>query len=526
MKTLIIPCAGKGKRMYKYFFPKPLLPLKQRPILFQIIDYWKPYINHIVIVLSDKNNNLIREYIKKYYLKKTRIDYCIQSKINGTYFAIKKAIDIAENQEIVLNWSDICLDRKKDIFSLIGKFDKNYVLTTDKIECRWKVANDKFYYDKEKRFTEKGIFGVFLISNKDNLFSSNINNETDREVEILEALDKKTFQHFKFEHFYDIGDDNKYSNEVRRVDDKSGVRAFGSCSKITINEGVVIKYTHNKKLKKCEQNWYKNVNFNFVPRVISYDPLILERLKAIPANDKILSNPNNEIEDIIIKQLFSIAKSIHTSKGIKTSDFASSYDQYYAKTISRLKRVDFLFTQFNKNNFTINGKVCRNPIEVLKENEEKITSFFPEEFRLIHGDLQLSNTLIDKKNNLYVIDPRGYFGNSELFGDPMYDFAKMFYGFCGMYGIFSTGKSKFIINKESSFDLEPLLTEEVYVRRRNKFLEEFNKVDYVKGGMEFIDLLHAIIWLSVTDYTANDVLSCLYAYLKGTELINEIYNFT
>ena len=42
--------------------------------------------------------------------------------------------------------------------------------------------------------------------------------------------------------------------------------------------------------------------------------------------------------------------------------------------------------------------------------------------------------------------------------------------------------------------------------------------------MEAVDLLHAIIWLSVTDYTANDVLSCMYAYLKGTVLINDFFN--
>jgi len=173
-------------------------------------------------------------------------------------------------------------------------------------------------------------------------------------------------------------------------------------------------------LKETEENWNKNANFSFVPKAISYNPLILEKLNAIPAHDKLILNPSEEMEDLIIKQLFLIVKEIHLSKGTEKADFKSSYDQYFAKTIKRLENVDFMFKSFNQDKIKINEKFYRNPLVVLKENEENIKSIFAKKFRFIHGDIQLCNTLIDQNNKLYVIDPRGYFGNRKLFGDPIY----------------------------------------------------------------------------------------------------------
>jgi len=524
MKTLIIPCAGNGNRMSQYFFTKPLLPLKQRPILFQIIDYWKPFIDQVVLVLNGKNKNLIKEYIDKYYPDKNlKIDYCIQNRISGTYFAIKKAIDVAKNKELILNWSDVCLDINSDDVSFMDKQDNNLVFTTDKIACRWKVIDGKFFHDKEKKYTTNGIVGVFLIKNKDEMFYRYFENEREEELEILEALDESKFEDFKYEHFYDIGDSEKYSLDLRKVDKNSETRAFGSGNKMEIKENVVIKYTSDKKLKENEENWYKNANFSFIPQVRSYDPLTLERLDAIPVHDKLISYPTEDIEYLIISKLFLMVKEIHLSKGTEEGDFESSYNQYYAKTIKRLENVDFMFKSFNKDIIKINGRLYRNPLIVLKENEEKIKGIFSKNFRFIHGDIQLCNTLIDKNNKLFMIDPRGYFGSKKLFGDPMYDFAKMYYGICGMYGSFCIGENEFKVNEDGSFKIKPLLDESTYQRRREKFIKEFEKIDYKEHGMKAVDLLHAIIWLSVTDYTANDVLSCMYAYLKGTVMINEVF---
>lgn len=56
-------------------------------------------------------------------------------------------------------------------------------------------------------------------------------------------------------------------------------------------------------------------------------------------------------------------------------------------------------------------------------------------YNLIHGDVHLGNILLDKNDDIYFIDPRGYFGESKLFGLYEYDYAKLLFGLSG-YSIF------------------------------------------------------------------------------------------
>ena len=77
--------------MKEYYFPKCLLPIHERPILFEIINYWIDSIDEVVIVLNRDSGEMIKEYVTKYFDKKIDIKYCYQEKKSGTFFAIKKA---------------------------------------------------------------------------------------------------------------------------------------------------------------------------------------------------------------------------------------------------------------------------------------------------------------------------------------------------------------------------------------------------------------------------------------------------
>ena len=58
------------------------------------------------------------------------------------------------------------------------------------------------------------------------------------------------------------------------------------------------------------------------------------------------------------------------------------------------------------------------------------------EFNIIHGDPTFSNIIISKSNKPYLIDPRLKFGKSDYYGDPFYDWAKLFYSVVGSYDNF------------------------------------------------------------------------------------------
>ena len=510
MKTLIIPCGGQSLRMKEYYFPKCLLPVHQRPILFEIINYWRNYIDEVVIVLNRNSGEMIKKYIETYFDDSITIKYCYQERKSGTYFAIKKAVQVAKNKEYILNWSDILLTKP------LSEITENSVFVTEKVPCRWKF--DKSFENMGAcQISSSGIFGIFVLKELPCKFYE-VEDELESEVEILEKLNSQLLKPFEFEDFIDIGDLKKYDLSLR-ISNK--VRAFGSSNELTFTDEEVIKKTKNNKLSRCEQNWYKNATFDFVPKVRGYNPLRLERINPSETLANYLTNNPNE-EVWVIKKVFEILTKIHLSKGSVDWNNKDSFEQYYKKTIERLEKVEFLFSDF-KNKIIINGKEYQNPKELLIENKEKIESIFAKEFRFIHGDLQLSNLLIDDNKKLYVIDPRGYFGDSMLYGDPMYDFAKLYYGFCGLWNQFSKGygEVKFV---DGEFFIKPLIDKKTLEKRRSLFFSEAENLDYLDISKFKIDLLHAIIWLSVPDYISNDVLSALYGYLNGTILINKLFS--
>jgi hypothetical protein len=53
---------------------------------------------------------------------------------------------------------------------------------------------------------------------------------------------------------------------------------------------------------------------------------------------------------------------------------------------------------------------------------------------VMHGDFCFSNILFDVSSQvLRLIDPRGSFGATGIFGDPRYDIAKLRHSICGLY---------------------------------------------------------------------------------------------
>jgi thiamine kinase-like enzyme len=315
-----------------------------------------------------------------------------------------------------------------------------------------------------------GFYGIFIW----NLDSVNIDICVNKEeVDLLDVLDLNNFSEIEIPAI-DIGDPDKYQESLRIVD-----RPIRSFNKIIVGENSVTKICNDEILKNAEENWYKEMqDLKFIPRVFSYDPLILQKI-------------NGEQRFDIIKPLYKLAKKIHKSKSTISSNPNDCWNMYIYKTIKRLELIDYLFPF--KDCFGVNGIFCKNPVERLKKID--ITKFIPEKFTPIHGDLTTSNVLWDGRKP-YIIDPRGIFGESFLYGDPDYDIAKIYYSSTGWH----------LLNKGA---LIPVI----------KSLNEFKINDIEKYKDDKINFLLAIIWLSVAEYVKSNTLSSLYAYLTGSYLL-------
>ncbi len=128
------------------------------------------------------------------------------------------------------------------------------------------------------------------------------------------------------------------------------------------------------------------------------------------------------------------------------------------------------------------------------------------EYNIIVGDCNFSNILINPENinDIIFIDPRGYFGDTSIFGLKEYDISKILYGISG-YDNFNS--SHFNIKSLNDDKLEFIINSFYFDNQTiNKY---FNKVH--KAFM-------VIHWLSLAEYNKNNIWKCLVSYYYGLYL--------
>lgn len=115
-----------------------------------------------------------------------------------------------------------------------------------------------------------------------------------------------------------------------------------------------------------------------------------------------------------------------------------------------------------------------------------------------------------------LIDPRGYFGYTELFGDERYDWAKLYYSIVGNYDRFNL--------KDFRLKIGGTFTEGVQLDIESNQWEDMEEAFFQLTGADKweIKLLHAVIWLSLTTYAWQDYDSICGAFYNGLFYLEEV----
>lgn len=157
-----------------------------------------------------------------------------------------------------------------------------------------------------------------------------------------------------------------------------------------------------------------------------------------------------------------------------------------------------------------------NGIEL--ESYENLFSFFEESIHLfletkneftycpIHGDCQFNNILLSSnREDLIFIDPRGYFGKSELYGLEEYDTAKLYFALTG-YDIFDN-----------------MTVTQLEIDGSNLTLPEIAFDLSVLYSNSFTAILTASIWLGNPHSFKDQPLKAVYSYFYGLYLATLVY---
>lgn len=493
---IIIQAGGKGTRLehLTYNRPKCLVPVHNRPMIFHLFNKYK---DAEFVVIGDYKYDVLEKYLATFAKD---VNYkIVRATGTGNICGIKQALElIPNNEKFMLIWSDLILSEE---FKPEELPTGNYVGILEGQTCSWSFIDGKLDKVASNKF---GVAGCFVFENKSAFKDIPLSGSFTTWLKESEIPLKE----MKMQACPEVGTLEAIDN---LKDTQNRCRSY---NKMEFTDNKVIKTgltEEGKKLIDREVVWYKKMveyGFTSIPKIYSYAPLTMEK---IDGTNIFQANLTDEQKAKITDNLIDSVNKMHNFE-TKPADKEDLIKEYYTKTIDRLNSIKSSIPFAAREYITINGKTCKNPIVFQKQFkdavEEKLldTVFCP-----IHGDCTLTNTMVDKNNNIYFIDARGYFGKQVVLGDIRYDWAKLYYSMCGNFDRFNVKDFRLkISDHDVLFEIKSNgwedLTEKVLANMKNCKVRD-------------IQFIHAIIWLSLASHCWEDYDSMCLAFYNGTELI-------
>lgn len=495
-KYIVVQAGGKGTRLEHLTRnkPKALVPVGNRPMLFHLFEQFpdKKY-----IVIGDYKCDVLKGYLTVF----AGVDYTVVDAggKTGTCAGLGESVDqIPAGEPFLLIWCDLVLPED---FQIPAE-QANYIGISKDFPCRWRYERGRF---DEVRSIEHGVAGLFLFKDKAEL------RDVPAEGEFVRWLCEKNlvFRELPLCRTKEYGILREYQQ-----------RESGRCrpfNRLTIDGEVVIKEgidAQGRALAARERAWYTQVigqGFPNVPQIYTLAPLKMERIHGKNIFAYTLDHTEKRR---VLEELIGCLRAVHALGEIPAEP--ESYEEaYLGKTFARLERIRALVPLAEEPLITINGKKCRNVFFHQEELKALTARYLPKTFQLIHGDCTFSNILLRDDKTPVMIDPRGYFGFTELYGDPAYDWAKLYYSIVGNYDQFNL--------KRFSLEIED---DGVRLMISSNHWEDMERDFFALLGEEIcetqIKLFHAIIWLSLTTYAWEDYDSICGAFYNGLLWLEEV----
>jgi len=271
-----------------------------------------------------------------------------------------------------------------------------------------------------------------------------------------------------------------------------------------MNNSIIIKKTINNyginKLKN-EMNFY---NFIINNKIKFNIPIIHKYKKNIITMNYIKQNKLTDFDyfNIIIANL----NNLHNHNNMIV------YKNYYKKilleeTIIKIKErfiiiKDIINEKINDILYVNNIKLCNFDIIIEKINNylDIYVDNLNGDYKLqpIHGDPQYNN-IIFHNHDITFIDPKGYFGSSQIYGIKEYDIAKLFFSLSG-YEIFDN-----MIFNELIFDNNNLNIDFINIPN----------FDLYNSNSQIVKYLFITIWLSNAHIFIKEPYKVIYSFFIG-----------
>lgn len=489
-----------------------IYPVSQEIVFDFLYRQYKEYCKKISVICYEQYN-MVRQKLSMGYDKDLvnvkKLDE-LKDLAHTVYFGLPD-----DEIPVIINFSDTIVSDNIYDFS-----SDSYFYSEDEPSEKWTYFEEengviKTIYDKTKinNGAYKLFVGVFGFSNSKLLkkcIEKAESQKSDNEVSVFYRAVKLysetiPLQAVKTENWFDIGHIEKYYNSSIEVK----ARSFNHIS-IDKNRGILRKTSDDKEKFIGEIKWYLKLpnDIEYVrPRIFSYS---LSYEKPYVEMEYYSYHTLHELflyGDLTYEQWRDAFKRIRficdDFKRYKLCDQNiknALADIYLDKTIMRLGKLrnNKNFNMFFHKPITINEKKYHsldNCIQILKK-------IIPEhlynvsEFNIIHGDLCFTNIMIDSNFSfIKLIDPRGKFGQYDIYGDFRYELAKLFHSVHGKYDFIIKDLFSIEYDPEAAFISysvsEPRKTFDIF----DVFLAVFK--EEIGDDLKKIHLIESLLFLSM-----------------------------
>ena len=503
---VIISCCGKGTRLMPITscIPKSLVNIDNDNILSKQIKYWMKYTDNFIVINDKKYNNIV-----DFYLKSHNVNYTIQNvEINNNEenaYTLQQTVSNCQsliNKKVVITWCDILITDDLDLNLL----NENTIFT---------YGNESRYYCEKNNIYKReygNVIGCFYIDKMKKIINNDIKNDfCDIFIENF-----KKFNVYQLNNLIDVGDMNKLDSYLTDSKTNYKTRFFNNIEEIDNNK-LKKKSTDNygKTIIEREIKYYKYIQqykLNF-PKIYltGENYFVMEKLENYTTLNKLELNETN------IRLVFENIKLVHDCKNKAVDKITYDTDlkiEFYHKILERFTEIEPLinFIQPDQvNSLPIDKNINSIVSDLYSKIYEKLKD--KNEYNLIHGDCQFSNTLYNENtNSIFLVDPRGYFGKTMFFGVKEYDYSKILYSFSG-YDNFNNN-DKYYFTYENNNLTTNINYDDIF---KFKHIFQENNIDF-----ELCLYIVIVHWLSLASYSKNNINKCIASYYQGLFLYKKL----
>jgi hypothetical protein len=532
---LVILASGLGSRLAPLtnHIPKFLVNIGKETGLTEQIRYWKQYYpESITLVVHSAYEELVRSYYQLYFSKDEQLEVLAENgedfvptplhiktvdEALGSAHAIMNSCEHLDGVDnVMISWCDILPGEQINYDNLQTFTGDPTVFTNYDYPNRYGLVPSGHAFAPQPVTHGGGVVGLYFVPH----FKLVPFTDGQDFVDVITKYSTTgTVGEQRLSSVVDWGDKPKLEH-TRSTADKA--RSFNA---VEFHGDLVKKYALNEQgrpLIKREIAWYDaltqlNSKVNRPKTWLADDSFVMSKVKHgvmiwehWPMLDEI---GRAEVLTQVLDQLDLLhACTVQATKEVVQRDVkVEAFDKLRAR-YDEIKEVVDSFGKVDRVNGYHIGDV--DPIELITWTATELMKHYEDvdTYSIIHGDLQFSNSMISPASHeVTFIDPRGYFGKTELYGLPDYDKAKLLYALSG-YDQF---------NYSHDFHLKRLGNGEIWFDLPRPDLRGCEQI--IKERFDNVQTLWlAIIWQGLAQYIKNDPVKSVAAHYHGLSLMHKL----